>query len=107
MTVRSVPIGVTDEMTDGRLGTMEDVSERRAVQEALRRSEELYRSVIETMTEGVVIETAQGVVVEANRAARSLVGTRSGDLREVAVIREEHVSFPIPRELRTMEQSAI
>ncbi len=26
---------------------------------------------------------------------------------EVAVIREEHVSFPIPRELRTMEQSTI
>ena len=26
---------------------------------------------------------------------------------EVAVIREEHVSFPIPRELRTMEQAAI
>lgn len=94
VTVRSVPIGVTDQMTDGRLGTMEDVSERRAVQEALRRSEELYRSVIETMTEGVVIETAQGVLVEANRAARTLVGNTSGDLREVTVIREDGSVLP-------------
>jgi PAS domain S-box-containing protein len=106
VTVRSVPIGVSDEMTDGRLGTMEDVSERRAVQEALRRSEELYRSVIETMTEGVVIETAEGVLVEANPAARTLLGINSGDLREVRAMREDGTAlpadeFPIAIALRT------
>jgi PAS domain S-box-containing protein len=68
---------------------MEDVSERRAVQEALRQSEELYGSVIETMTEGVVIQTADGALVEANPAARSLIGNGSGDLRDVVVVRED------------------
>jgi PAS domain S-box-containing protein len=106
VTVRLVPIGLGDEMTEGRLGTMEDVSERRWAQDALRRSEELYRSVIETMTEGVVIETAEGALVEANPAAQSLVGVASGDLRDAVVIHDDRTGIlpddlPIAVALRT------
>ena len=92
--VRSVPFSVTDERSVGRLGTMEDVSERRAAQEALQRSEELHRSVIESMTEGIYIQAADGHLIESNPAARRLLGTPSGDLRDVAVVREDGTSLP-------------
>jgi PAS domain S-box-containing protein len=87
--VRSVPLSVTDERSAGRLGTMEDVSERRAAQDALLRSEELHRSVIESMSEGVYIQAADGHLIESNAAARRLLGTPSGDLRDVSVVRED------------------
>lgn len=95
VTVRTVPVSVTDERRMGRLGMMEDVSERRAEQEALRRSEELYRSVIESMTEGVCIQDARGRLLESNEAARRLLGVRSGDLRDVTVVREDGTLLPV------------
>jgi PAS domain S-box-containing protein len=95
VTVRTVPVSVTDERRMGRLGMMEDVSERRAEQEALRRSEELYRSVIESMTEGVCIQDARGRLLESNEAARRLLGVRSGDLRDVSVMREDGSLLPV------------
>jgi PAS domain S-box-containing protein len=94
VTVRSVPISVTDESRVGRFGIMDDVSERRAAQEALRHSEELYRSVIETMTEGVCIQDAFGNLIESNAAARRLLGIASGDLRDVAIVREDGTALP-------------
>ena len=94
VTFRSVPIEATDGLTAGRLGTMEDVSAHRAAEDALRRREELYRSVIETMTEGVYIQDAAGHLIESNPAARRLLGAPSGDLRAVAVVREDGTALP-------------
>ena len=94
VTVRSVPVSVTDERRMGRIGMMEDVSERRAEQEALRRSEELYRSVIESMTEGVYIQDARGHLIESNAASRRLLGVRTGDLRDVTVVQEDGTPLP-------------
>ena len=87
--VRSVPFSLTDERSVGRLGTMEDVGERHATQEALQQSEDLHRSVIEAMTEGICIQAADGRLIESNPAARRLLGTPSGDLRDVTIIRED------------------
>ena len=94
VTVRSVPIEATDGIMAGRLGTMEDVTAHRAAEDALRRREELYRSVIETMTEGVYIQDAAGHLIESNPAARRLLGAPSGDLRDVAVVREDGTALP-------------
>ncbi|MEO5841066.1 MAG: ATP-binding protein [Acidimicrobiales bacterium] len=104
--VRSVPFGVTDERSVGRLGTMEDVSERHMAQEALERSEELHRSVIESMSEGIYVQAADGLLIESNPAAQRLVGAPSGDLRDVVVVREDGTSllqrqFPAAVALRT------
>ena len=89
VSVRSVPLSVTDERSAGRLGTMEDVTERHGAQQALQRSEDLHRSVIETMTEGIYIQAADGHLIESNPASKRLLGTPSGDLRDVAVFRED------------------
>ncbi|HUP73480.1 MAG TPA: ATP-binding protein [Acidimicrobiales bacterium] len=104
--VRSVPFSVTDERSVGRLGTMENVSERHVAQEALQRSEELHRSVIEGMSEGIYVQAADGLLIESNPAARRLVGTASGDLRDVVVVQEDGTSlkqrqFPAAVALRT------
>jgi PAS domain-containing protein len=34
----------------------------------------LYRTVIETMKEGIVLQTSNGAIVEANRAAAEILG---------------------------------
>ena len=104
--VRSVPFSVTDERSVGRLGTMEDVSEHHVAQEALQRSEELHRSVIEGMSEGIYVQAAAGRLIESNRAAQRLAGTPSGDLRDVVVVQEdgtnlEQRQFPAAIALRT------
>jgi len=90
---------------------MEDVSERHAAQEALLRSEELHRSVIEAMAEGICIQTADGRLVESNPAARRLIGTPSGDLRDVVVVCEDGTAlsrsdYPAEIVLRTGTSSA-
>jgi PAS domain-containing protein len=87
--VRSVPFSVTDERSVGRLGTMENVSEHHVAQDALQRSEELHRSVIEGMSEGIYVQAADGRLIESNAAARRLAGNASGDLRDVVVVHED------------------
>ncbi|MEO5838351.1 MAG: PAS domain S-box protein [Acidimicrobiales bacterium] len=93
--VRSMPTRGTDDGEVGRLAMMDNVSERRAVQEALRRSEDMHRSVIDTMTEGVYVKDASGHLIESNPAARRILQTPSGDLREVAVVGEDGTALTL------------
>ena len=48
--------------------------ERRRQNEQQRESEEKYRYLYETMTQGVVIQDAEGRIIEANRAAGHILG---------------------------------
>jgi PAS domain S-box-containing protein len=51
-----------------------DVTERHRMAEALRRSEERYRSVVHALGEGIIIVDADGDVLECNPAARRMLG---------------------------------
>ena len=55
-------------------GVLNDVTERRIVQEELRDSEERLRSVIETASDAFVSVDAAGLIVEWNRKAEELFG---------------------------------
>lgn len=55
-------------------GTTEDIHERRAAEEALRRREALYRATIETMAESVVVLDATGKVLTLNPAFVAMHG---------------------------------
>ncbi len=46
--------------------------------EAIRQSEERYRTVVDALVEGVVVQDADGTVVAANPAARAILGWRAG-----------------------------
>jgi len=51
-----------------------DVTERKLAEEALMQSEEKYRTLFETMAQGVVYQDAQGAIISANPAAERILG---------------------------------
>ncbi|HTY08346.1 MAG TPA: PAS domain S-box protein, partial [Candidatus Edwardsbacteria bacterium] len=55
-------------------GTVEDITERWRAEQALRDSEERFRSFIEQAAEGIVILDEQGRIVEWNRAQQRIYG---------------------------------
>jgi len=57
-----------------------DITERKAAEAALHASEERYRSVIAAMAEGVILQTADGKVVDANQSAERILGQTSAEL---------------------------
>ncbi len=52
----------------------DDVSERKRMEDAVRESEEHYRSLIETMTEGLAIRNGQGILTFVNEAFCQMLG---------------------------------
>jgi PAS domain S-box-containing protein len=51
-----------------------DITERKRMEEALHESEERYRTLFETMTQGVVYQDADGKITLANPAAERILG---------------------------------
>ncbi len=85
----------------GILGTFWDISELKRVETALQVSEEQYRTLFETMAQGVVYQDAAGQITNANPAAERILGLSldqmqgrtSVDLRWRA-IHEDGSDFP-------------
>jgi len=57
-----------------------DISERRALEDAVRRSEERFRGIVETSTEGVWILDVDGRTTYANERMASILGVEKGGL---------------------------
>jgi PAS domain S-box-containing protein len=51
-----------------------DITERKQAEDALRESEEKYRTLFETMAQGVVYQSADGKIFSANHAAERILG---------------------------------
>lgn len=52
----------------------ENITEHMRVDEALRESEQRYRTVVDHLAEGVVVQDAAGLITSSNPAARSILG---------------------------------
>ncbi len=64
------------------IGMLEDVTERRRTEEALRGSEERYRAVVEQSAEGIYLVDAQTRrVLETNPSLQKMLGYTAGELR--------------------------
>jgi PAS domain S-box-containing protein len=61
----------------GLLGTSQDITERVQAEEALRKSEEKYRSIFENAVEGFFQSTPQGQFISVNPAFSRMLGYRS------------------------------
>ena len=63
------------------LVTLIDISERIKTEEKLRKSEELYRTLFETMTQGVTYQSAEGELISANPASMKILGLTIEQMR--------------------------
>jgi PAS domain S-box-containing protein len=75
--------------------------EQRKAQAALRESERTYRTLFETVPQGVVYQDAGGVITSANPAAERILGLTAGQMRGATsvdphwhAIREDGSPFP-------------
>jgi PAS domain S-box-containing protein len=78
LSIGVTPIQVGDD--DHVLTTIDDVTERRRAQDALRDSEARYRSIVETTAEGVIIGRPDGVIVYANQQMADMLGCSVDEL---------------------------
>ncbi len=64
----------------GGAGVAIDVTDRRAVEQALRSSEERYRSVIAALEEGIIVLGKDGRLLDCNLAAQRILGMSAAEL---------------------------
>lgn len=63
-----------DDTPLGMVGTVRDISDRLKVHATLVESENKYRTLYETMTDGVVYQDKDGAIINANPAAERILG---------------------------------
>jgi PAS domain S-box-containing protein len=68
-----------DGIVAGIVGTAEDITERKHAEAQLRESEEHYRSLVETVLEGVYQISGDGTILEASEAAARMLGYESAE----------------------------
>ncbi|HBB30477.1 MAG TPA: hypothetical protein DDZ80_04415 [Cyanobacteria bacterium UBA8803] len=69
-----IPIHDTEGNVVGILGTIEDITERKIAEEALRIAEENYRSIFENALEGIFQSTPDGQYISVNPAMARIYG---------------------------------
>jgi PAS domain S-box-containing protein len=86
---RTAPLRDEEGRITGLLGVTREVTERRRAEEALRRSEERYRSLVKGAAYGIYRSTVDGHFVEVNPALVKMLGYDSeADLLAVDVLRD-------------------
>ena len=82
-------------------GIVQDITERKKVEEALSQSEQHYRLLFETMLQGVVYQDVDGKIISMNPAAERILGKTPANFlgsssvgEERDTIREDGSPFP-------------
>jgi PAS domain S-box-containing protein len=64
------------------LGVVQDITDRKHIEESLRESEERYRAIVETTPECVKVVAADGTLLHMNSAGLNILGAKSLDVVE-------------------------
>lgn len=67
-------VGISWEGRPASLVSMHNITKRKAMEEALRTSEEKYRNIVELSNEGIIITNLQGVIASCNKTFLSMIG---------------------------------
>ncbi|HEX7672357.1 MAG TPA: PAS domain S-box protein, partial [Polyangiaceae bacterium] len=78
--LKTSPIRDTDGKYVGTLAMMTDRTQRREAEEALRKSEEQYRQIVETTSDGIIKTDRSLIVVFVNRRFAEMLGYESHEL---------------------------
>ena len=84
ISLRSMAINPAD-LGEGVVFTAIDISSKKAAEEALRASEEKYRTLVEESRDPIYITAIDGRLLEANPAMQDLLGYSAEELRELNV----------------------
>jgi PAS domain S-box-containing protein len=85
--IEAMKVGAADYLIKGQIEasilerSIRYAIERKRAEEALRESEARYRSLFETMGEGVVLIAPDGQIVQANPAAERLLGLERSEIK--------------------------
>ncbi len=72
--VNASPLLDTDGQLTHMVASISDITERKQAELTLQISEERYRSVIETVAEGIVLQHADGTIFTCNASAENILG---------------------------------
>jgi PAS domain S-box-containing protein len=93
-----VPVRNEDGADSGLVFTLTEVTDRIQATEALRESEELYRTLVEEASDGIVITDAEGLRLTANPAFLKMAGYSRKELSKLRlrdlVAEEEQANLP-------------
>jgi PAS domain S-box-containing protein len=78
--VSAAPINDSDGKYIGGLAMITDRTQHRAAEEALRRSEEQYRQIVETTSDGIIQLDHADVIVFANHPAAEMLGYQASEM---------------------------
>jgi len=70
----ATPLRDNDGNTIGAIETLQDITERKQAEHALRKSERRYRDLFESASEAIIIRDLYGNIIEVNQAASHLIG---------------------------------
>lgn len=81
--LHSSVVFLTDEKGNriGYVGNNRDVTDRRKSEEALRISEERYRTVVNSLGEGIILFGSDGKIIACNKSIEQILGMREEELK--------------------------
>jgi PAS domain S-box-containing protein len=101
---KAVPLYDMNGAAIGAIESIRDVTERKQIQEALRRSEEQYRAVFDNAGIGIDLLDEHGGIVKANKALLNILGYPEEELRQRSFL---DITYPDDREISKQHLEAL